>query len=200
MHIPLLRLRSACTLAALSIAAAVIAAEPIWIEGESAINPQVHRNAWYDSVQKSSLSGDEWLHSFGGSEGLAEYRFQAKAGEHHFWVRANHIAGAALSWRLNGGEWQAIDFTKTVEGMNIANDGTPDMRFIGWTSAGKPVLAAGENHLEFRMHSGNSNHGAIDCFVFSQKPFSPNGRQKPGEKLGLAAPGTWAFEPEPDEF
>src|SRR5262249_17062219 len=54
--------------------------------------------------------------------------------------------------------------------------------------------------ISFKMHSGNHHHGAIDCFCLTTKTFTPNGARKPGQKLGLADPGTWAFEPDDDEF
>ncbi|HYE04267.1 MAG TPA: hypothetical protein VEL07_01990 [Planctomycetota bacterium] len=193
--------RAVPLICAIALLASAHASEFVWIEGESDANAKVNRHpGWYDQVKKGALSGDEWLHNFGASEGTAEYRFEATAGEHHFWVRANNIAGAALSYQLNGGEWRAIDFSKAIESTNIAANDAPDMRFISWTPAGTVTLKAGANVIAFRMHSGNSNHGGLDCFVLSRKPFAPNARMKPGEKLGLAMPGTWAFEPEPDAF
>ena len=53
------------------------------------------------------------------------------------------------------------------------------------------------------MHSDNNNHGMLDCFVFADGPFTPEGKRKPGEKSAaseVAAEGRWAFQPPRDEF
>ena len=71
---------------------------------------------------------------------------------------------------------------------------------IAWMKAGPVELKPGTTTITFKMHSSVSHHGGLDCFCFTKKPFTPSGSRKPGEKLGLAEPGTWAFEPEEDEF
>jgi hypothetical protein len=173
----------------------------IWIEGESARTKSVHRHGWYDSVKKAHLSGGDWLSNFGPSEGTAEYDFEiASAGEYAFWVRANPVAGAALSYRIDGGEWKAVPMGEARDSVNIADNGQPDMRFVAWIPAGRIRLEKGRHTISFRMHSGNHHHGAVDCFVLTTRPFYPNGALKPGQKLGLADPGRWAFEPEADLF
>ena len=84
--------------------------------------------------------------------------------------------------------------------MNIAADSKPDIRYIAWMKAGPVKLKPGTATISFKMHSGNNHHGALDCFCLTTKSFTPAGSRKPGEKLGLADPGTWAFEVDDDEF
>ncbi|MFN3484215.1 MAG: hypothetical protein ACK44W_01845 [Planctomycetota bacterium] len=173
----------------------------VWIEGESARTRSVQRHGWYDSVKKTHLSGGDWLSNFGPAEGTAEYEFEvASAGDYAFWVRANPVAGAALSYRLDGKEWKPVPMAEARDSINIADNGQPDMRFIAWIPVGQVRLEKGRHTLSFRMHSASHNHGALDCFVFAARPFHPNGALKPGQKLGLAEPGRWAFEPDPDPF
>lgn len=65
---------------------------------------------------------------------------------------------------------------------------------------GDVELKPGTNTLGVRFESKNNRHGGLDCFVFSQNPFFPQGSLKPGQKTGLADPGMWAFEPDRDSF
>lgn len=187
--------------AALAMPAAHAADDLVWVEGESAATKTVARHGWYsDAVKKDQLSGQDWVSNFGNADGLASYDLTiAKDGEYTLWVRAN-VIGAALSYQFDGGAWTAIDTTKGVDVVNIASDGKPDMRIIGWLNGGKLALKAGKAKLAFKFHSGNNHHGGIDCFALTTKPFTPNGTVKPGQKLGLADPGWWAFEPDGDTF
>jgi len=174
----------------------------VWIEGESAARHTMQRHGWYDSVVKENLSGGEWLSHFAGGEAPeAEFRFDVpQAGEYHFWMRANSVAKPRLSWQLDGGAWTEVDLEGAVENLNIASDGKPDMRFISWINAGKVTLGKGPRSLRMKFHSENNNHGGLDCFVFSRRPFVPRGALKPGERTGKAAEGFFAWEPDVDEF
>lgn len=173
----------------------------IWIEGESAKTREVGPpHNWYNSVKKELLSGGDWLTNFSDKDGLAAYDVPVrKAGAFTLWVRANPIA-AALAWRLGEGPWKEIDMTKRVDEINLASDNRPDMRFIAWIKVETLDLKPGTVTISFKMHSPGNHHGGIDCFCLTTKPFAPHGSRKPGEKLGLAEPGTWAFEPDDDAF
>ncbi len=68
---------------------------------------------------------------------------------------------------------------------------------------GAVKLAKGAHRITFKMHSDNNNHGMLDCFVFTNGAFMPEGTRKPGEKSAageVAAEGRWAFQPPRDEF
>ncbi len=174
----------------------------VWVEGESAVGHGMQRHGWYDSVKKDDLSNNEWLSHFaGGQAPVAEYEVEVEVGgQFYFWVRANSVAGPRLSYRLDGGPWKEIDLGEAVENVNIASDGKPDMRFISWVEAGRVSLGTGGHRVAFKFHSANNNHGGLDCFVFSRRPFMPRGALKPGQRTGKANPGYFAWEPDVDPF
>lgn len=173
----------------------------IWIEGEDATSKTMRGHGWYDSVKKGELSGGAWLSHFGGNEmPVARFQFRSdNAGDHEFWLRANPV-GAAMSVKVNGAGWQKVSFEKKEQNINIASDGKPDLRFVAWVKSGSLPLKRGTNTLEVRFESSNNRHGGLDCFVLSREPFLPQGNRRPGQKTGLADPGTWAFEPDRDRF
>ena len=176
----------------------------IWVEGEKPARSSMNRHPWwYDKVNKDQLSGGDFISNFEPTKpGLAEYAVVApEAGPYEFWVRANPIQ-ARLSYRINQGQWTAINLEQEQSGnTNIADDGKPDLRFIAWAHAGKVTLKKGSNVVAFRMDGANNNHGYLDCFVLANEPFRPTGVLKPGQ---LAAPsndeGWFAFAPPPDPY
>lgn len=174
----------------------------IWVEGENPIGTNMKPHPWYaGSVVKADLSGGDFISNFGPEEGWANYRFNAtQAGNYAFWIRANPVGDPKLDYQLNGGSWTPVDFSHNTDLVNIAADNKPDLRFIAWINLGPAYLRAGENTIGFRFHSANNNHGSLDCFVFTEFPFTPSGKLKPGEKLGTDEPGWWAFEPGPETF
>ncbi|NLF39356.1 hypothetical protein GX586_07915 [bacterium] len=193
--------------------AVIIAAMPlatnaatIWIEGEDASSARVQRHPWwYDKVKTNELSGGAWISNYDKARtGEVSYAFTVQhATNYAFWLRANPTA-AGLSWKLDGGEWQQVDFAETREHKNIAEDDHIDIRFIAWVSAGAVNLAAGEHTLTFMMHSANENHGAIDCIVLASDPFFPKGTTRPAADAPkievFSSNDSWAFVPPDDPF
>lgn len=184
-------------------------AEWAWIEGEQAASTNIRPHPWYaGQVRKDLLSGGDFLAHFdAGKKGEATYRFRVEqGGRFHFWVRANPVQ-SSLKYSLNGAPPVAIATGNAVGGaVNLASDGKPDLRFIGWLDAGSVELKAGENVLAFTLDSPNSNHGAIDCFVLSNEPFAPSGILKPDQlaqadrQLAEANKGCVAWNPPADDF
>jgi len=174
--------------------------EYVWVEGESAASKVVQRHNWYsDAVKKDQLSGGEWISNYGDHDGVASYDLAVPAdGDYTLWVRAN-VIGAALAFEIGVAKTE-MDTSKGVDVVNIASDGKPDMRIVGWLNGGVVKLKAGAAKITFTMHSETSHHGGIDCFVLTRKPFTPNGAVKPGQKFGSAEGGWWAFEPDADGF
>ncbi len=181
------------------------AADYIWIEGESPQSQTVTRHPWwYDKVKKDQLSGGDFISNWTDKQpGEATYAFRARAGgQYVFWVRANPVA-TKLSYQLDGGPWQLISMASPQDQINIADDGKPDLRFIAWINVGAVKLAKGAHSIKFKMHSDKNNHGMLDCFLFANGAFMPEGTRKPGEKSAageVAAEGRWAFQPPRDEF
>lgn len=197
-------LRTAICLIAVGLVgrAPVAAADFVWVEGEDASQRSMRSHSWYDSVVTENLSGGRWLSHFA-PQGPPEATFNVsidRAGDYHFWVRCNPVAGARIEYRLNDGTWTDLDMSRAVEQVNIAVDGQPDMRFIAWVNAGLVRWESGDHRVSFRFRSVNQYHGAIDCFVFSRPPFQPRGTLRPGARTGLAEPGYFAWEPDADAF
>ncbi len=194
----------------LSLMMSIAHAETIWIEGEKPTKSTMNRHPWwYDQVKKDQLSGGDWISNFADKKdkpvpGEAEYSVTAKdGGKFEFWVRANPTA-TKLSFKLNEADWKPIEFEKNArDAANIAGDGKLDLRFIAWAKVGSVELKRGANAIRFRMHSDNSNHGGLDCFVLSTEPFAPRGILKPGE-IAKATDSTekdwFAFDPSADKF
>ncbi|HSI82660.1 MAG: hypothetical protein ACAI35_19585 [Candidatus Methylacidiphilales bacterium] len=158
-------------------------ADWIWVEGEKPVSQQVVRHPWYSDVKRDQLSGGDFVAHFDkGREGEAAYEFDApKGGDYDLWVRANTTA-VKLSYELNGGAATDIKVDQDRSGVvNIARDSKIDLRFVAWVRVGTMPLKAGKNRIVFRFHSDNSNHGSLDCFVFVNEPFMPNGTLKPSE-------------------
>ena len=179
-------------LLALYVLSVPLSAATIWQEGEAPAANTMHRHPWwFDQVKKDLLSGGDWISNFAKEEGTADYKIQvAEAGDYTFWVRANPT-GTKLSWALDAGAWQEIDFKTEVRGQqNIAADGKPDLRFIAWAKGGGVKLSAGDHTVKFKMHGTADNHGGLDCFLFTNDGFIPNGLLKPGLQKP-AAPDEW---------
>ncbi len=183
-------MRTAVSLS-LALSLLPLPAATLWQEGEAPAAGTMHRHPWFDQVKKDLLSGGDWISNFAKEEGTADYKVAvAEAGDYTLWVRANPTA-TKLSWSLNDGAEQAIDFKNDKRGeQNIAADGKPDLRFIAWVKAGSVKLTADAHTVTFRMHGTNDNHGGLDCFLLTSDGFIPNGLLKPGPQKP-AAPDEW---------
>ncbi len=152
--------------------------ETVWIEGE---HPQKHttqKHVWYDKVDKSRFSGNDWIsHYDEHGTGSAEYSFSLKGGEYDFWLRANPYK-CTMTFSVDGGENRAIDFSNPINRIMISDE--PDIRFIGWVRVGRFRIPAGTHTIVFRFSSMNGNHGGIDCFTFTtQHDYIPENFEKP---------------------
>ena len=174
--------------AAILAAPASLLAEKIWVEGEKpAQSTMVRHPWWYERVQRTELSGGDFIANFDKDvAGVAEYEVTAAAaGEYTISLRANPVQ-ATMSLRVNDGEWTKLDPTRRItEQENIADDGNPDLRFMAWIDAGKVALKAGKNTIAFRAESERYHHGAIDCFVVANEPFVPMGILRPEQMVLL---------------
>ena len=181
------------------------AADYVWVEGEAPQSQSMTRHPWwYDKVKTHLLSNAGFISNWSAKQGEATYTFAVPAAKKYtFWVRANTI-GTKLSYKLGNGKWTPIDTTRGAIGnVNIAADDKPDLRFVAWLKVGAVQLAKGRHTLAFRMHSDNNNHGMLDCFVFADAAFAPQGALKPGETPTInrvSEDGRWPFHPPRDAF
>lgn len=181
----------------------------VWVEGEKPYKTSMHRHPWwYDLVKRDQLSGGDLISNFDDkAAGEAIYRVSAPAeGEYEFWVRANPFK-SRLKYKLNGNSWALIEVEKNQQGnINIAADDKPDMRYLAWTNVGKVRLRKGNNLVAFRMDSASSNHGYLDCFLFTTEAFAPNGAVRPDQAgaadqaIASANQGWFPFAPKLDKF
>jgi len=177
----------------------------IVVEGEDAASSRVTPHPWwYDKVLTNELSGGAWLSHFSkDSTGEVTYRVEIdRPADYAVWLRANPTG--VLSWQLDSGAWQAVNFKTATDRRNIAQDGKIDLRFIAWTQLGSFALSSGTHTIAFRMHSPHENHGAIDQLVLAREPFVPHGKAGAGVKRGIvrvfSSNDSWAFDPPEDTF
>ena len=164
-------------------------ADAIWVEGEAPSQSDWVRHDWYDRVDKSIMSGRDWLsHYHKQRPGLATYRFEVeRAGRYTFWLRCNPFR-VTMAYRLDAGAWTPIGFDELRGRVMISPK--PDHRFLAWVRVGAVPLDAGEHTITFRLTSGIANHGGIDCFCFVDTPFVPAGTTQPGTTPPVG-PATW---------
>lgn len=186
--------------------ASVLLGENLWVEGESPQSQTMNRHPWwYDQVKREHLSGGDWISNFSeDKEGTATYSVVLReGGDYALWLRANPVK-SHLAFRVDEDRWQEVSFDGASEVTNIAADGKPDLRFIGWVFGGRLSLKPGEHRITFRMYGDLQNHGGLDAFVLTNEVFAPHGLSKPGDPATQAERvderETWAFQPPPDPF
>jgi hypothetical protein len=183
------------------------AADYVWWEGEAAAAHNFPRNGPFGAhtlgENAKLLSGGEWLNGTGKAAGPVQASWTVAVpadGEYAFWARKFWKHGP-FKWRFDSmpaGEWR-------VCGPNIAlADDTPLRKFVGanWVSLGSVKLPKGQRtfQVELLTEPGKEWTAGFDCFVLSRGPFTPNGKTRPGEKVGRADEGYFPFEPDADPF
>ena len=172
----------------------------IWWEGEAFIDTNSPRPVDPSTPgnqrpeEREKLSGGKWMTVKPPKDGSActiQYQVEVPVGKtYHFWVRKFWKHGP-FKWRFNGQEWRTC-------GKNIALADSASLQnfwTVSWVFLGKVELAAGTHTLDIEMIE---NKGCFDCWLLTDKPFTPRGLLKPGEKSGLAEPGYFAWEPDYD--
>jgi hypothetical protein len=180
-------------------------AEYVWWEGEQPVETNFpKRSPFAPSTfpdRANQLSNGDWL-STGGKRGkdilFAKYKITLpKSADYFFWVRKFWSHGP-FRWRFDQDNWRICDST-----FGMADD-TPLKKFVNanWVSLGQVKLTAGEHALEIQLlaNEGEDTACGFDCFILSSDIFIPNGKLKPGEKVNLADPGYFPFEPSADPF
>jgi hypothetical protein len=178
-------------LVSLLLATASAHSATIWIEGEAPTKTDVIKQSWYDGVKKENLSGGNWLSHYGNRAGEAAYDVKVtESGTYAIWARLNPVASKP-TWSLDGAPATAVDFKDARGQQNLAPDGKPDHRFIAWVKLATAPLKAGSHTVMFHWEGGAQNSGALDCFLFTNDGFVPQGAMKPGEAKPAGGPGDW---------
>jgi hypothetical protein len=178
--------------------------QTLWVEAERPSRSTMIRHPqWYDRVKADRLSGGDWLSHFSDDRpGTAEYDLDVpEAGRYAFWLRANPVQ-TSLDYRVDEGDWHAVDFAQAGQQVNVAADEKPDLRFVAWVRLDDLELEAGRHALTFRAGGDLHHHGAIDAFVLTTTAFVPRGLDRPGASgvTVFGGAGTWPFRPERDTF
>jgi len=165
-------------LMAAAFASPALAKEAVWIEGEAAAKADVVRHPWYSNVEKSLISGGDWLsHYTNAGPGSAEWKFTVKeGGTYTFWMRTNPVQ-ASQDYSIDGSPWKPCPFDDVRGHMNLVN--TVDHRFICRIEVGTVDLKPGKHAVRVRMHGKILNSGAVDCMAFTNFPWAPAGTRKP---------------------
>ena len=159
-------------------------ADYVWVEGEKADRVAVTRHpSWYDQVKRAELSGGDFITNWGEKPGVIAYRVSiALAGERDFWVRANPTA-ARLSYRLNGGDWDAIDLEKgRRETSTSPATASSTCGSSPGSNVGRVELEAGRERSSSSAWTAPTTTTARSIASSSPtEPFTPRGTAKPGE-------------------
>ena len=188
-----------------AISSARAADDWVWWEGETPLRTNFPAGSWFSAStfpkRAQRLSGRRWLSNDGkrtGAEAFATYRVTVPAdGPYAFWTRKFWKHGP-FRWRFDGRPWQTC-------GRDVAlADSTPLKKHTvaNWVHLGKVTLTRGPHTFELRLLAkpGESKTAAFDCFLLTQRPFTPAGKLKPGQKSGKADEGYFAWEPTVDSF
>lgn len=181
----------------------------VWWEGESATESTFpkdspHAARTLNASAAARLSGADWLSGAGKGTGkpvTAAWTVDVPAdGTYAFWVRKFWKHGA-FNWRIDSmpaGKWESCGADPALA------DDVPLRTHLSanWLSLGSVTLAKGRQtfRIEVPTEAGKDWTAAFDCFLLTQGAFSPRGKLKPGEKLGLADEGFFPFEPDADPF
>lgn len=184
------------------------AADYVWWEGEDAAAHTLPKNDPFGAKNLGEnaklLSGGQWLNATGKGSGAAptaEWAVDVPAdGEYALWVRKFWKHGP-FRWRFDSmpaGEWRELGTNPPLA------DDTPLKKHVNanWVSLGPVTLPAGKRafQVEIVTQPGKDWGAGFDCFVLARGPFVPNGKTKPGAKVGAADEGFFPFEPDTDTF
>jgi len=170
----------------------------IWFEAEDAVShtfPESNAFAVNTPAEKDVLSGGTWIQTNKGAGATAKWEVNvSKEGEYEFWGRMFWKHGP-FKWSWNDGEW------KTCGKDRVLADGVTIRTHLGanWVPLGKVKLPAGKNTLKIEVLSG-AKAIALDCWMLTTDPFTPNGKMKPGEKYNRSPEGWFPFEPDPEHW
>jgi hypothetical protein len=156
----------------------------IWIEGEDARSHDIPPNGAYrtdHAGQQEALSNGSWLQHHEWNDRQASWDVTVpEAGDYVLWGRGIAPEGnVRVLW--DGEEWTALaESTGEFEDPVMVRDlGWWQMQ-VYWLRLGTVALTEGKHTLTLQ---GLPDAGgiAVDCWLLTTRPWSPNGAQKPGD-------------------
>lgn len=178
----------------LTLIPAAYGLEYVWWEGEQPKRQSGELAEKYVfNSPNARLSGGKSLGGTSKAGTFVEYELQIpRDGTWHLYIRKFWKHGPfSIAW--NGQPPTATSSTTLMDRVEL----TPHS--ISWTPGGTVSLKQGANLLRLEA---TETYGpfVIDCFALTSSRWTPSGALKPGEKSGLEEAGTWAFEPDADDF
>ncbi len=170
----------------------------VWWEAENAASTNLstrHAFAPENPEQAKKLSGGAWLGSSSDQRPLsfAEYQLDIPAaGTYRLYARRFWKHGP-FRYRFEGGPWNLA--SRDIALIDVATL----RRHVeaNWIALGSVDLPAGATKFRIEL-TEPAGPAALDCFLLVKGDFTPNGTQRPGQKLGTTTPGFFPFEPDPD--
>ena len=185
-------------------ASSAVAAESVWIEGESSTDTDFNRHSWYEDTglkkdlmspgRPETVQGD-WLAHY--TPGVTAARYArwsfnlTEGGSYAWWIRTNPI-NATLSYAVDGAARQPLDLTDYREIVNIVQG--IDIRWLAWVKVGDFTLAPGAHTVEIEVAANparSDTHGGVDVLALVNFPWEPVGTLRPGEVLSPPGPSVW---------
>ncbi|RAV05503.1 hypothetical protein DQG13_02450 [Paenibacillus sp. YN15] len=175
----------------------------VWWEGEdTVVRENFPATSEFDAntfpENRNLLSGEDWL-AFGqqqiveGAEPYAKYIIDVpEDGDYSFFIRKFWKHGP-FQWRFDEGEWKDLGSYVLLDSVAIRQ-----YLSVNWIAQDNVALTAGTHTFEIKltMEPDKRTASAIDAFLLTKDAFVPSSLMRPGEKLGYADTGFWAFEPD----
>lgn len=177
-----------------AIALPAMAAEHVWWEAESSPPVKTWLSAQNDR-EHAALSGGDWLTTAG------QFGYDLNVpgnGVYELWVRTS--GPLQLRWKLDAGEWQEPPKNTPIVDLEVLDIRGDRYFTVGWAKLADVPLKAGDHRFALEFNPPADGNAALDCFALVRAPFRPYGKCPPGEKLGTAPDGWFAFEPDRDTF
>jgi hypothetical protein len=173
--------------------------EWIWWEAERPRTtnfPSSNPFAPQNEAAVAALSGGTWLGADKPQAPLyLEYDVAVRNGGTYGFYARKFWRHGPFRWRFDDQPWRRCERDVAL----LDDVGLAKLVSVNWVGLGPVRLAAGRHVLRIEVDP-DASAVAFDCFLLSEGPFTPRGKLKPGEKLGGAPPGWFAFEPDDDPF
>jgi hypothetical protein len=147
-----------------------------------------------DAQGAAALSGGKWIGASDPDRTLfAEYDVSVdERASYQFYARKFWLHGP-FRWRFDQQAWRSSGRDVVLlDSVGIAP-------FVGanWVHLGGVALTRGKHVLRIELLE-TKGAAAFDCFLLTTVPFVARGKLRPGEKVGVAPEGWFAFEPDYD--
>ena len=152
----------------------------VWWEAEDAIEHSFPPSGAYPTskgAEQAKLSNGAWLqhHNLGELRLTARWEIDVpQAGDYHLWCRGC-MTPTPFRWRWDAGHWQErTDDVPVIDRVMLR-----DWMGAWWFQVDDVTLTGGKHTFEIEGKEG-AEGAAFDCFLLTQREFTPEGAKKPG--------------------